>query len=72
MKVGDLVRFDNINGHTTYINRKTAVYLGKSGATWRVDGQVVENHKVLLLGETKPTTIDARLLRYMKVINENR
>lgn len=68
MQVGDLVKFDNINGHTTHINRKTAIYLGKAGATWRVDGQVVENHKVLLLGETSPTIVDARLLRYMTVV----
>lgn len=69
MKVGDLIKFDNINGHTTAINRKTAIYLGED-FIHRDDGVVVENHKVLLLGETTPTIIDKGLLRWITVINE--
>ena len=30
MKVGDLVKFDRINGHTRDINDKVAVYLGEA------------------------------------------
>ena len=72
MKVGDLIKFDNINGHTTAINRKTAVYLGED-FIHRDDGSVaIENHKVLLLGETTPTIIDKGLLRWITVINESR
>jgi hypothetical protein len=67
VQVGDLVKFDNINGHTTHINRKTAIYLGKA-ILIRGDGVVIENHKVLLLGDAKPTIIDAALLRYMTVV----
>ena len=70
MKVGDLIKFDNINGHTTAINRKTAVYLGEA-FIYRDDGSVaIENHKVLLLGETTPTIIDKGILRWITVINE--
>ena len=29
MQVGDLVKFDRINGHTSHINNKTALYLGE-------------------------------------------
>ena len=67
--IKNLIKFDNINGHTTAINRKTAIYLGED-FIHRDDGVVVENHKVLLLGETTPTIIDKGLLRWITVINE--
>jgi len=71
VKAGDLIKFDNINGHTTYINDKTAIYLGEA-FIHRDDGLVVENHKVLLSGQSAPTIIDRGLLRWITVINESR
>jgi hypothetical protein len=71
MKPGDLIKFDNINGHTTYINGKAAIDLGEA-FIHRDDGVVVENHKVLLLGRSAPTLIDQGLLRWITVINESR
>ena len=65
MKVGDLVKFDRINGHTREINDKVAVYLGEAFIT-RYDGVAIQNHKVLLLGETTPRIIDVGLLRWMR------
>ena len=65
MKVGDLVKFDRINGYTSGINDKVAVYLGED-FIHRDDGVVVQNHKVLLLGETTPRIIDVRLLRWLR------
>ena len=65
MKVGDLVKFDRINGHTRAINDKVAVYLGED-FIHRDDGDVIQNHKVLLLGETTPTIIGVGLLRWMR------
>ena len=67
MKVGSLIKFDNINGHTYRLNRKMGVYLGEAFIT-RIDGVVVENHKVLMNGDMTPTIIDRRLLLYMKEI----
>ena len=65
MKVGDLVKFDRINGHTRDINDKVAVYLGEA-FIHRDDGVVIQNHKVMLLGETTPRTIGVRLLRWLR------
>ena len=67
MQVGDLVKFDRINGHTSHINNKTALYLGEA-FLHRDDGVVVENHKVLIVGESAPTIIDRGLLRWMRVV----
>tara|TARA_B100000214_G_scaffold369256_1_gene342024 strand:+ start:2655 stop:2864 length:210 start_codon:yes stop_codon:yes gene_type:complete len=65
MKVGDLVKFDRINGHTRDINDKVALYLGEA-FIHRYDGDVIQNHKVLLLGESTPRIIDVGLLRWMR------
>ena len=65
VKVGDLVKFDYINGHCEDINGKVAVYLGED-FIFRDDGVTIQNHKVLLLGETTPRIIDVRLLRWMR------
>ena len=65
MKAGDLVKFDRINGHTREINDKVAVYLGEA-FIHRDDGVIVQNHKVLLLGETTPRIIDVGLLRWLR------
>ena len=71
MKVGDLVKFDRINGHTPRLNNKTALYLGED-FIHRDDGVVVENHKVLIVGDTSTIIIDRGLLKHMRVVNEGR
>ena len=67
MKAGDLVKFGRINGHTSHINNKMALYLGED-FIHRADGVVVENHKVLIVGESAPTIIDRGLVRWMTVV----
>ena len=56
MKVGDLIKFDHIYGRGASINNKTALYLGED-FIHRDDGVVIENHKVLMVGESSPTII---------------
>ena len=70
MKVGDLIKFNYVGG-SRHLNGRIGIYLGED-FIHRSDGVVVENHKVLLMGEHKPTIIDRGLLRHMKVYNENR
>ena len=67
MNVGDLIKFDRINGHTSHINNKHALYLGEE-FIHRDDGVIVENHKVLLIGDSQPILIDKNLLKYIKVV----
>ena len=70
MKVGDLVKFDRISTHFMHdINDKVAVYLGED-FIHRDDGVVIQNHKVLLLGETTPRIIDVSLLRWLRIYAE--
>jgi len=70
MIVGGLYRFDRINGHSTTVNGRMALYLGED-FIHRDDGVTVENHKVLLVGESGPTIIDRGLLKHMcEVISE--
>lgn len=66
MKVGDLVKFRYIYSGCD-LNDKRALYLGES-FIHRNDGIVVENHKILEIGATKPTIIDSGLLKYMTVV----
>ena len=70
MKVGDLVKFGRINGHAGRINNKMALYLGED-FIHRDDGVVVENHKVLIVGEPAPTIIDKGLLRWTKKVEKD-
>ena len=67
MKVGDLVKFKRLS-YETNINNKTAIYLGED-FIHRDDGIVVQNHKVLVLGDSTPTIIDRTVLKYMEVIS---
>jgi len=67
MQVGDLYRFDRINGHTTSLNGKLAVYLGEA-FIHRDDGVTVENHQVLMVGEANPRIIDRGLLKWMNKV----
>lgn len=65
IKVGDMIKFDRINGHTPQLNNRVGLYLGED-FIHRDDGVVVENHKVLMNGDPSPRIIDRGLLRYMK------
>jgi len=71
MKVGELYRFDRINGHTHQLNDRLALYLGEDFIR-RDDGVIVENHKVLIVGASSPTIIDRGVLKYMRLQNESR
>ena len=71
MQPGDLVRFDYVNGHTGSLNGRFAVYLCED-FIHRSDGVTVENHKVLMVGDSAPTIIDRGLLKWMKVQNAGR
>jgi len=70
IKVGDMIKFDRINGHTPQVNDRIGLYLGED-FIHRQDGVVVENHKVLLLGDTQPRLIDRSLLKYIKKYDKN-
>ena len=65
---GSLVKFDFIYGGCD-LNNKLATYLGPDFIL-REDGVTVENHKVLIMGRTKPTIIDKGLLAHLRVISE--
>ena len=71
MKPGDLFKLDNINGHTSDINRRMGIYLGED-IIHRDDGVIITNHKVLLVGDSQPRIFDRGLLKHMKVQNESR
>ena len=66
MKAGDLIRFTFIHNGCD-LNMKTALYLGKNFLT-RDDNSVIQNHKVMVTGDSTPTIIDRGLLKYMEVI----
>ena len=67
MKVGDVYKFDYINGHTRDLNRRFCVYMGEV-FIHRSDGATIENHKVLMFGESNPRTIDRTLLRWLREV----
>ena len=67
MKIGNLYRFDRINGHTHHLNDRLALYLGEA-FIHRDDGLIIENHKVMIVGNTRPTLIDRGVLRYMSEV----
>ena len=63
MTVGGLYKFDS-RIHGSGLDGRLAVYLGED-FIHRFDGVTVENHKVLLVGASKPTIIDRGLLKHM-------
>ena len=65
MKVGDLYRFEHAASMRLY--GRLAVYLGEA-FIHRDDGVTVENHQVLMVGETSPRTIDRGLLKWMNKV----
>ena len=66
MQVGDLVKFRYIYSGCD-LNNKKALYLGED-FIHRADGIIVENHRILEIGASKPTIIDSGLLKYMAVV----
>lgn len=70
MIVGQLYRFDRINGHTSSVNGKLAVYLGED-FIHRDDGVTVENHRVLMVGAEHVKIIDRGLLKYMREVTKD-
>ncbi len=67
MKVGDLIKFRQIYPSCD-LNRRYAIYLGEDFIR-RGDGEIIQNHKVLIVGNINPTTIDCTILKYMEAVN---
>ena len=67
MKVGDLVKFDYVNGHTRAINNRIGIYLGPRPIK-REDGKIINNFMVQLLGESGPSLCDASMMKWLQVI----
>ena len=66
MQIGDLIKFRYVYSGCS-LNNVTAVYMGED-FIHRIDGVVVQNYKILEVGQTKPTIIDKGLLKYVEVI----
>lgn len=64
IKVGELFRFSWFAGSRTLSGRE-GLYMGEA-FIHRSDGVVVENHRVLMIGDEKETIIDRGLLKYME------
>ena len=69
IKVGELFRFSWFAGSRTLRGRE-GLYMGEA-FIHRDDGVVVENHRVLMIGDEKETTIDRGLLKYMERPSED-
>ena len=69
VKVGDLVKFDYINGRTSYLNNKLAIYLGDR-PIHRSDGVVVNNFMVHIVGEDVPSVCDGSMKRWLRKYEE--
>ena len=65
IKVGEMFKFGRINGHTSEINNRIGIYLGED-FIHRDDGVTIENHKVLLNGDTSARIIDRGLVGWME------
>lgn len=63
MKVGQLYRFEGARVSMRLYGR-VALYLGEA-FIHRSDGAIIENHKVLVAGESRPKIIDRSLLSGM-------
>ena len=68
MNVGDLVKFDRINGHTRDINDKVAVYLGED-FIHRDDGVVIQNFRIQVIGEDRTRLCDNRMRYHLEDID---
>ena len=67
MNPGEMFKLDYINGHTHDLNRGVGTYLGIDSIT-RSDGIVINNLKVLLVGDRQPRLFDKTMLRHMRKI----
>jgi hypothetical protein len=67
MNPGEMFKLDYINGHTRDLNRRVGTYLGIDSIT-RSDGIVINNLKVLLVGDRQPRLFDKTMLRHMRKI----
>ena len=67
LEAGDLFKFGRVNNYNLHLNHKMGVYIGEDHIH-RDDGVIVENHKVLMMGETVPRTIDRSLLTFIKEV----
>ena len=65
MQVGNLYRFEGTVAMRLY--GRVALYLGEA-FIHRSDGVTVENHKILMVGETSPRIIDRSLLIHMNEV----
>ena len=63
MQVGNLYRFEGGRVSMRLYGR-VALYLGEA-FIHRSDGMTIENHKILMVGEACPRTIDRSLLKHM-------
>ena len=64
MVVGKLYKFEGFGYKRSGLQGQHAVYLGED-FIHREDGVVVENHKILKVGQATPSTIDRGLLKHM-------
>lgn len=62
---GELFSFPYINSGCLSINQRSGLYIGPD-FIYRSDGVIVENHGVLLFGDSHYRIIDNGLLRFMK------
>ena len=68
MQVGDLVKFDYVGPWTRATNNKVGIYLGPKPLE-RVDGKIINNFMVQLLGDSRPSLCDASMMQLLKVIS---
>jgi hypothetical protein len=66
MKVGDLFVYNSRFNNTIH-DGQTCIYLGEC-FIHRSDGVVVQNHKILFVGDSVPTTIDIGVLKWLKKV----
>ena len=64
MQIGDLVKFDYINGHTGDINDKVGIYLGPKPIV-RGDGKTINNFAIQFVGCSTLTICDEGLMRWL-------
>ena len=68
MKIGDLVKFDYVNGYTRLTNNKVGIYLG-SRPLKREDGKIINNFMVQFLGEAGPTLCDGSIMKWLRILS---
>ena len=69
MKVGELYKFGWIYNDCR-LNGKLVVYLAPD-PIHRTDGVTIENHRVLVVGDTETSLIDRGLLKAMRLADES-